>query len=89
VRRWDAHAPPRPAWAGDDWNVVGAFEYDEAIPFTRESWRGRMRACRGVGASLPPDEVERFDALHAELLARLAPERFAVLHRIEAHVLAP
>ena len=26
-------------------------EYDVEIPFTRESWHGRMRACRGAGAS--------------------------------------
>ena len=27
-------------------------EYDCLVPFTRESWHGRMKACRGVGASL-------------------------------------
>lgn len=26
-------------------------EYDVAVPFTRETWHGRMKACRGVGAS--------------------------------------
>ncbi|MBR6217789.1 MAG: hypothetical protein IKQ63_04630 [Eubacterium sp.] len=24
-------------------------EYDLMVPFTRESWNGRMRVCRGVG----------------------------------------
>lgn len=46
-----------------------------------------MRACRGVGASLPAEEVGRFDAEHGALLERIAPERFTVLHRIDAHLL--
>ena len=27
-------------------------EFTLKIPFTRESWNGRMKACRGIGASL-------------------------------------
>ena len=55
-------------------------EYDLMVPFTRESWHGRMRACRGVGASLTEEELDRWDAEHRELLDRVAPERFEVLH---------
>jgi hypothetical protein len=65
------------------------FWFDEAVPFTRESWRGRIRACRGIGASLSDDEVKAFDAAHDELLSRIAPERFTVLHRVDAHLLEP
>jgi hypothetical protein len=45
-----------PDWAAG-LRLTGFFVYDEAIPFTRETWRGRMRACRGVGAGLAPDEA--------------------------------
>ena len=55
-------------------------EYDLMVPFTRESWHGRMRACRGVGASLSEEELAGWDAEHRELLERTAPERFDVLH---------
>ena len=55
-------------------------EYDLEVPFTRESWHGRMRACRGVGASLSGDELLRWDREHRELLSRVAPESFAVKH---------
>ena len=41
-----------------------------------------------MGATLSTDEVAAFDAAHAALLARIAPESFTVLHRIDAHVLA-
>ena len=55
-------------------------EFDLTIPFTRESWHGRMRACRGVGASLSEEELVSWDREHKELLDRIAPDRFEVLH---------
>lgn len=54
--------------------------FDLAVPFTRESWNGRIRACRGIGASLSPEEVARFDQEHQALLQRLAPDTFSILH---------
>ncbi len=55
-------------------------EYDLMVPFTKESWHGRMRACRGVGASLSEAELEKWDVEHRELLDRIAPEQFDILH---------
>ena len=55
-------------------------EYDLMVPFTKESWHGRMRACRGVGASLSEEELVKWDREHRELLDRIAPEQFDVLH---------
>ena len=55
-------------------------EYDLMVPFTRETWHGRMKACRGVGASLSEEELQRWDAEHRRLLEEAAPERFHVLH---------
>lgn len=61
--------------------------YDLKIPFTRESWAGRIRACRGVGASLPPEALAAFEAEHAALLERIAPPRFEILHYAAMRVL--
>ena len=36
-------------------------EYDLMVPFTKESWHGRMKACRGVGASLSAEELRQWD----------------------------
>jgi SAM-dependent methyltransferase len=72
-----------------DFRVTAFFVYQEAIPFTHEGWRGRIRACRGIGASLTPEQVQAFDREHAELLARTVPEQFSVLHWIDAHIMAP
>lgn len=86
---WSGDVPEIPRWVRGDFTLAGSFVYDEAIPFTREGWRGRMRACRGVGAALSPAEVERFDREHAAMLSAWAPERFHVLHRLNAHLLRP
>ncbi len=55
-------------------------EYDLAVPFTRESWHGRMKACRGVGASLSGEELAAWEQAHREMLEARAPERFEVKH---------
>jgi SAM-dependent methyltransferase len=84
---WSGDVPSVPVWSVGRAEVAGMFWFDAAVPFTRDSWRGRMRACRGVGATLSAAEVEAFDAEHARLLERIAPPRFSVLHRIDAHLL--
>lgn len=55
-------------------------EYLLDVPFTRESWNGRMKVCRGIGASLPPEQIARWEQEHRKMLAELAPEHFTVRH---------
>ena len=81
--------PFRPDWADGHFRVKAMFVFQEAIPFTRESWRGRIRACRGIGATLTGQDLEAFDREHAALLERITPEAFTVLHSIDAHVFEP
>jgi SAM-dependent methyltransferase len=83
---WDGVIAPQPGWSRDSFELVGLFVYEEGIPFTRESWRGRMRALRGIAASLSRAEVEAFDLEHEDLLARVAADRFEVCHRLHAHI---
>ena len=86
---WDGVIAPVPNWSAEHFELVGMFVYDEQIPFTRESWRGRMRALRGIAASLSPEQVSAFDAEHDTLLGSLAGDEFEVRHRITAHIFAP
>lgn len=55
-------------------------EYGLEVPFTRETWNGRMKACRGIGASLSPEESRAWEKEHRELLLETAPEEFTVRH---------
>lgn len=55
-------------------------EYPLLVPFTRESWNGRMKACRGVGASLSESEIAQWEREHMQMLNSIAPEKFEVKH---------
>ncbi len=84
-----------PDWTGAGWTrqpvyiadeVLKYFEVEERVgfdinvPFTRESWNGRMKSCRGIGASLPDAEVSAWEREHIAMLTLTAPEEFEVLH---------
>lgn len=55
-------------------------EYPLRVPFTRETWNGRLKACRGIGASLTEDEITSWEHEHLQLLAKIAPEEFDISH---------
>ena len=62
-------------------------EYKIYVPFTRETWHGRMKACRGVGASLDDKALGFWESEHKAMLERIAPEEFEVLHYAAISVL--
>ena len=80
-----------PIWIPDvaleTFDLLEHEEYDLAVPFTKESWHGRMKACRGVGASLSPAELASWETAHQALLDRIAPPEFEVLHYAAVTVL--
>ncbi len=51
------------------------------IPFTRESWHGRMCACRGTMASMDENTLAKWDKAHKKLLSKY-PENFTVKHKV-------
>lgn len=55
-------------------------EYYLSVPFTRESWHGRMKACRGVGASLSEEKLSEWDSEHRKMLNEIAPEKIEIKH---------
>lgn len=84
-----------PAWSGagetvhpiaipdcykENFELVYHAETPLRVRFTRESWNGRMKACRGVGASLTEAELSAWEEEHRKLLAEIAPAEFDVLH---------
>ena len=74
----------RPNWVPDvaynTFEMEDHEEYDVMVPFTKETWHGRMKACRGVGASLSGEELASWDAEHRKLLDEIAPEKFEIQH---------
>lgn len=56
-------------------------EFKVDIPFTRESWNGRMRACRGTSASMRQDEFVSWENEHIKMLEEY-PDNFSIKHYI-------
>ncbi len=69
-----------PACYKEKFELVHHEEWKLKVHFTRESWNGRMKACRGIGASLTPEETENWEREHLRMLRENAPEEFDVLH---------
>lgn len=69
-----------PACYKEKFKLVHHEEWKLKVHFTRESWNGRMKACRGIGASLTPEEIENWEREHLRMLRENAPEEFDVLH---------
>ena len=67
--------------------LAGASEPGIVAHPARESWHGRMRACRGVGASKSSDELKKWDEEHWKMLMDNAPEQFNIKHYISIAVL--
>lgn len=69
-----------PECYNEKFEMVYHEEYPLKVHFTQESWNGRMKACRGVGASLSQDEIKKWEMEHMELLNRIAPSEFDIIH---------
>ena len=73
----------KPIWIPDvaleSFDMLEHEEYDVRVPFTRESWHGRMKACRGVGASLNSEELAAWESEHCAFMETI-PAEFDILH---------
>ena len=84
----DTRHPIIPPECAAEWfTQTESIVFDIPVHFTREGWHGRMRACRGVGASLAPAELNAWDAEHRAMLEQTAPAEFDVLHYAAAAIL--
>ena len=64
-----------------------SFEYKLPVHFSRDSWNGRIKACRGIGASsLTDEEIFNWEREHLEMLFNY-PEEFDILHYAACAVL--
>lgn len=68
---------------------IESFSFDSTVTFTHAAWIGRIRASSGVGASMSPDVLEKFEHdLEQILLTHFPSETWAVPHRVFALVCA-
>ena len=65
-----------------NFDIIKRDEFRINVPFTREGWHGRMRACRGVGAAMNEAQLAAWDEDHKKMLTDEADEEFNVKHYV-------
>ncbi len=79
MTRYSLDVPP---WCGELFEPVHMLTFDQPVTFTRESWHGRIKACRGIGASsLSQEEIAVWEQEHLSYL-QTVPELFDILHYV-------
>ena len=76
-----------PQWLRDlgdaSFEGIETFSFDVAVPYTVESWVGRVRASAGVAAVLSEPQVEAFTVRLTDLLnSRDEPDPLLLPHRV-------
>lgn len=78
-----------PAWTRDvreaGFEGLETFSFDLEVPYTKASWRGRIRASAAVGGKLSESEVRRFDEVLSRRLEGTQDE-LQIPHRVWALV---
>ena len=76
----------KPVYVPDEllsyFDIINRMEYRVDVPFTREGWHGRMRACRGVGAAMDEKQLAAWNKEHMQMLCDTALEEFMVKHYV-------
>lgn len=79
MARYELSAPD---WSKRFFDVSNAVAYEMDLLFTRETWHGRIKACRGIGASsLSDEEKYKWEKEHLDYL-RTVPTEFTIPHYI-------
>lgn len=69
-----------PSVYGDYFTLEHEDIFDLDVRFDRDSWHGRMRTCRGVGASLSPALLAKWESEHRRMLDECAAKEFYIKH---------
>ena len=79
---WQRHPVTMPDWAEPYFTLEDAVAFDVPVTFTRETWNGRIKACRGIGASsLSSEAIAAWEQEHLAYLAGV-PEPFDIIHYV-------
>ena len=74
-----------PEWAKNRFDIDTIHSYNAILSFTKEQWLGRIKSCRGVGASLSPEKIQAFEDEYKNILAKYY-EPLKLLHQIHIEI---
>ena len=75
-----------PQWAESRFNIDTIHSYDVMLNFTKEHWLGRVKSCRGVGASLSPQKLKEFEEEYKSILAKYPDDILNLKHQIHIEI---
>lgn len=74
-----------PEWAENKFEIETIHSYNENLKFTKEEWIGRIKTCRGVGASLCDEKIKEFENEYRNKLAKYDNTLF-IKHQIHIEI---
>ena len=74
-----------PEWAKNYFDISMIHSYNTILSFTKEQWFGRIKSCRGVGASLSAEKMKAFENEYKNILAKY-DEPLKLLHQIHIEI---
>lgn len=74
-----------PDWADDKFDIETIHSYKTILEFSKKTWIGRIKSCRGVGASLSDEEIAEFEKEYSGLLAKYE-EPLKLKHEIHIEI---
>ena len=74
-----------PEWAESRFNIETIHSYNETLEFSKQAWIGRVRSCRGVGASLSENKIAEFTAEYSNTLNKYS-EPLKLKHQIHLEI---
>ena len=72
-----------PEWAEERFDIETIHSYNAVLTFEKEAWLERVKTCRGIGASLPKQEIQAFEE---EYRTRLTEEILQLKHQIHIEI---
>lgn len=75
-----------PEWAEDRFSIDTIHSYDTELEFSKEAWIGRIKTCRGVGASLSKQKTAEFEAEYRRLLQKYPNDTLQLKHSIHIEI---
>lgn len=75
-----------PDWAGNGFNIETIHSYDVGLEFSKEEWIGRIKSCRGVGASLSKESITEFENEYRKRLEKYDTDLLKLKHQIHIEI---
>lgn len=75
-----------PDWAENGFNIETIHSYDVGLEFSKEEWIGRIKSCRGVGASLSKERITEFENEYRKRFEKYDTDLLKLKHQIHIEI---